>query len=304
MKHFLLYFALTLCAFSPQLSAQTTDSMLIISPGLSPAVVSHGRFEVAFFNQLSTEKVRTAFDTISDISRFSSLYHVLQAGYGVARNNRLNVGASLIFAHNRYDSDESRSPLAVLGGDEAGSTGFHKMAAVGFYARGIPFRKLPELTVQAGVFFPATNDLNARQFSGYDRTLTQLQFSFYQQLAPVFYLFATAETNVLFSNKNRKQTSVGLPVNLYPVFRLGYYSDTYLFGNLSYNGFFNKVEPGFLKSTGYRLQYGLGAQHYFSKDFSAYLLLQFPAAIGTKSTTTTTLKKGVFTLALGARCVI
>ncbi len=304
MKHLLIYCSLLCSTVSLQLCAQTTDSLLIISPGLSPSVVSHGRFEVALFNQLGTEKRYTEFDSISSTARFTSLYHVLQAGYGVDKYNRLNLGASLIFAHTRSDGDPNSSPLAVLGGNDLYSIGFHKMAAVGLYARGIPFRKLPELTIQAGVFFPATNDLIARSFSGYDRTLTQLQFSFYQQFSPLFYLFATAETNVLFSNKNRKQTSVALPVSLYPVVRLGYYSSTYLFGNLGYNGQFNKVEPGFLKSNGYRLQCGLGAQHYFNRDFSVYLQLQFPVAIGTKSTTTTTLKKGAFTLALGARYVI
>ncbi len=304
MKHLLFCFALFHTAFYFQLDAQTVDSMRIISPGLSPSVVSHGRFELALFNQLNTEKTRTQFDSIFATNRFSALYHVVQAGYGIDKYNRLNVGASLIFAHTRNDGNPNRSPLKVLGGDDLYSTGFHQMAAIGLYARGIPFARLPELTIQAGVFFPGTKDLLARQYAGYDRTLAQLQFSFYQQFNPLFYLFATAETSVLFSNKNRKQTTVGLPVSLYPVFRLGYYSNTYLFGNLSYNGRFNSVDPGFLKSNGYRMLYGLGIQHYFSPDFSAYLQAQFPAAIGTKSTTTTTLKNSVFIVALGARYVI
>ena len=289
--------------FASTLHAQSFDSVLVISPGLSRSVVAHGRLELGFFNQLSTEKSVFEFDTISETSRFSALYHVLQLGYGVDKHNRLNIGGIFIFGHTRSDLDENRSPFAVLGSGGTDATTFHKPAAVGVFARGIPFRSLPELTVQAGVLFPATGDQLARQFSGYDRTLAQLQLSFYQQFRPWFYLFATAETDVLFSNSTRKQTSVLLPLSLYPVFRLGYGSKTYLFGNLSYNGRFNKVKPGFLKSNGYRVWYGLGVQHYFTPDFSAYMQFQLPAAIESVSLTTTTPKAGAFIFALGGRWV-
>lgn len=285
------------------LHAQSFDSVLVISPGLSPAVVSYKHFELAVFNQLSTEKSVFQFDTLTETSRYSALYNVLQLGYGVDKNNRLNVGGMFIFGHARSDLDETRSPFAVLGSGDANATVFHKPAAVGVYARGIPFRRLPELTVQAGVLFPATGDKMARQFFGYDRTFAQLQFSFYQQFRPWFYLFASAETDLLFSNNTRKQTTLLLPVSVYPVFRLGYSSKTYLFGSLSYNGRFNKVKPGFLKSNGYRMWYGFGLQHYFTTDFSAYIQFQLPAAIESVSLTTTTPKSSVFLLAIGGRWV-
>ena len=295
---------LSFCLPALFLQAQSFDSVLVISPGLSPAVVPYKRFELALFNQLNTEKSVFQFDTTKETSRFSALYHVLQLGYGVDKHNRLNVGGLFIFAHTRSDLDETRSPFSVLGSGDADATVFHKPAALGFYARGIPFARLPELTVQAGVLFPATGDKIARQFSGYDRTFAQLQFSFYQQFRPWFYVFATAETDVLFSNSIRKQTTLLLPVSVYPVFRLGYGSKTYLFGNLSYNGRFNKVSPGFLKSNGYRVWYGLGLQHYFSPDVSAYVQFQLPAAIESVSLTTTTPKSGAFLLAIGGRWVL
>lgn len=295
---------LSFCLPALFLRAQSRDSVLIISPGLSPAVVPYKHFELAFFNQLNTEKSVFQSDTTKETSRFSALYHVLQIGYGVDKRNRLNIGGTFIFGHTRSDLDETRSPFAVLGGGDADATVFHKPAALGVYARGIPFGRLPELTVQAGVLFPATGDKQARQFSGYDRTFAQLQFSFYQQFRPWFYLFATAETDLLFSNSTRRQTTLLLPVSVYPVFRLGYGGKTYLFGNLSYNGRFNKVSPGFLKSNGYRIWYGLGLQRYFTNDFSAYVQFQLPAVLKSVSLTTTTPVKGAFLLAIGARCVL
>jgi len=304
MKHHFYLLVFFIGCTCPFLCAQATDSLQIINPGLSPSVVPFRHVEIGFFNRLSTEKSLFKFDSIAETSRFSSLYHVLQVAYGVSKNNRLNVGASFIFAHTRSDADETRGAFSVLKSGDANATVFREPAALGVYARGLPFQRLPELTVQAGVFFPASRKQTARQYSGYDRTLAQVQVSFYQQFRPWFYLFATAETDVLFANDTRKQTSVLLPVNLYPVFRLGYFSKTYLFGNLGYNGNFSKVSPGFLKGNGYRVQYGLGVQHYFQPSFSAYALLQGPALIETKSVTTTTLKKGAFALSLGVRWVV
>lgn len=284
-------------------SAQTFDSLLIINPGISPAVVPHRHVEVALFNQLSTEKSLFEFDSISETSRFSALYNVLQAGYGISKKNRLNVGGIFVFANTRFDADESRSPFAVLGSGDSNAVVTHKPAALGFYVRGIPFRRLPELTVQAGMLFPATNDQLARLSSGYDRTIAQLQLSFYQQFSPLFYLFASAQTSVLFANDTRKQTSVLLPVNLYPVFQLGHGSRAYLYGILSYSAQFNKVSPGFLRGSGHRVLYGIGGQYYFTPGFSVYAQMQFPAVIDIESTTTTILKEGAFMLALGGRWV-
>ena len=135
-------------------AAQTIDSLRIINPGLSPAVVSHGRVELALFNQLSTEKSTYNFGGLSDTYRFTSLYHVLQAGYGLDKHNRLNAGGTFIYAHVRSDLDEERSPFAVLGDSDSNATVVHHPAAAGVYLRGIPFRRLPELTVQGGVLFP------------------------------------------------------------------------------------------------------------------------------------------------------
>jgi hypothetical protein len=284
-------------------NAQTFDSLQIITPGIAPSVVSHRQVEVAFFNQLSTEKSVFEFDTLSETSRFSALYNVLQVGYGISKKNRLNVGGIFVFANTRFDADEDRSPFAVFGSGDSSAIVFHKPAAIGGYVRGIPFRRLPELTVQAGLLFPATGDKVARQFSGYDRVVAQLQVSFYQQLSPLFYLFAAAQTSVLFANDTRKQTSVLLPFNLYPVFQLGRGSKAYLYGNLSYTAQFNKVSPGFLRNSGQRVMYGIGGQYYFSPAFSVYAQMQFPAVIDLESTTTTILKEGAFVLALGGRWV-
>ena len=255
---------------SGRLFAQTADSLRIISPGLSPAVVAHRKAEVALFNQLTTEKSTFRLGTMVETSRYTTLYHTLMLGYGLERHNRLNIGGIFIMSHVRVDLEENHSPFAILGKGKGDGLVVRKPAAAGLYLRGVPFRRLPEFTVQTGLLFPGTKDELVRQLTGYDRILAQLQLSFYQQFRPWFYLFATAEADVLFANDTRKQTSLLVPVSLYPVFRLGYGSNTYLFASLGYSGRFNKVEPGCLKSNGYRVQYGLGVQHYFTPDFSLF----------------------------------
>lgn len=302
MKHLLLLvFFLTGYA---RIQAQTVDSMLIISPGLSPSVVAKGRLELALFNQLSSLNFEQTIDADVFRQRYSSLYHVLQVGYGLDRYNRLNIGASAVFAHNRQDDMEDRSAFAVFQGADAASLVYRNMAAVGLYARAIPVRNLPELTVQAGIFFPTINASQARQASGYDRTFVQLQFAFYQQFSPLFYAFATAGGNLFLPYEFRKQTSLNVPVSLYPVVRLGTGSNTYVFGSFTYTGVFNKVKPGFLRANGYQMYYGLGAQYYFQPDMSIYLQLQWPAAVDLNSPTTEVLRKNTFILGLGARYVI
>lgn len=294
-------FTVFLALFSHWGHTQTTDSLLIITPGLSPTVVAHGQTELNLFNALNTEQSVFEFDTIRETSRFSSLFHVLQVGYGISKTNRWNLGAMFIFGHTRLDQDEDRNPFAVLGSGDADATVFHQAAAIGLFARAIPFRKLPELAVQGALLFPATRDKLARQYSGYDRTLAQLQLSFYQQFTPLFYLFGSAGGSVLFPNSTRKQTTLLVPVQVYPVIHLGYDSKAYLFASLSYSGQFNKVSPGFLRGNGYRILYGLGGQYYFKPALSLYAQVQLPATISTKSVTTTVSTDGAFSLGLGGR---
>lgn len=303
-KPFTLFICLFLSGIVFPLQAQHTDSLLIISPGLSPSVVSHGRVEVALFNQLSTLTFRQEFNGGADTFRFSNLYHVLQAGYGVDKYNRLNLGVSAVFAHNRQDGLQDRGPFSVFQGGDDNAQVYRNVAALGVYARAIPIRRLPELTVQAGVFFPTIKDNIAKQVSGYDRTFAQLQVAFYQQLSPLFYAFATAGGNLFFKNDFRRQTTLSVPLGLYPVVRLGYSSKTYLYGSFTYEGSFNKVTPGFLNKTYSRIQYGIGGQYYFKPDFSVYLQVQFPASVNYESTTTSVLKRNTFSLALGGRYVI
>ena len=102
------------CLFTSFAQAQSTDSVLIISPGISPAVAPYRHLELALFNQLNTEKSVFQFDTLTETSRFSALYHVLQLGYGVDKHNRLNVGGIFIFGHTRSDLDETRRPFAAV----------------------------------------------------------------------------------------------------------------------------------------------------------------------------------------------
>lgn len=296
--------AISLCVVvSPAARAQTTDSLLIINPGISPSVAPYRHLDLALYNQLNTEKSEFRLDTINLTRRYTAVYHTLQIGYGVDRTNRLNLGGAFVFAHTRTDAQAGRSPFAVFGSADADAVAYHQPAALGLYARGIPLRRLPELTVQVGAFFPIAADKAARAASGYDRTLTQLQLAFYQQFSPVFYVFAAAEADVLWSNTTRRQTSVSLPVHVYPVLRLGYDGKVCLFGDLGYSGQFNKVSPGFLKRTGQRVLLGLGGQYYIQPAFSLYLFGQVPPVLQTESATTTLLKKGTFTLSLGARWV-
>ncbi|MBL7782518.1 MAG: hypothetical protein JNM22_14930 [Saprospiraceae bacterium] len=304
MKPFTLCIFLFLSGIATSLHAQRIDSLLIISPGLSPSVVAHGRFEVALFNQLSTLTFRQEINGSVDTFRFSDLYHVLQVGYGVDKYNRLNLGVSALFAHNRQDGLQDRGPFSVFKGDDDQSQVYRNVATLGVYARAIPIRRLPELTVQAGVFFPTIKDNLAKQVSGFDRTFAQLQVAFYQQLSPLFYAFATAGGNLFFKNDFRRQTTFSVPLGLYPVVRLGHGSKTYLYGSFTYEGSFNKVTPGFLNKTFSRVQYGIGGQYYFTPDASLYLQLQFPAAIDYQSGSIDVLKKNTFSLALGGRCVI
>lgn len=281
--------------------AQTTDSLLIITPGLSPTVVEHGQVELNLFNALNTEQSVFEFDTIRETSRYTSLFHVLQVGYGISKTNRWNIGGMFIFGHTRVDQNEDRSPFAVLGSGDADATVFHQAAAIGIFARAIPFRNLPELAVQGTLLFPATRDKLARQYSGYDRTLAQLQLSFYQQFTPLFYLFGSAGGSVLLPNSTRKQTTLLVPIQVYPVLHLGYDSKAYLFASLSYSGQFNKVSPGFLRGNGYRILYGLGGQYYFKPTLSLYAQVQLPATISTKSITTTVPTADAYGLGLGGR---
>lgn len=301
MKH--LLFLLFLLVGSVRLQAQAIDSMLIISPGLSPSVVAKGRLELALFNQLSSLNYEQVIDQNTFRGRNSSLYHVLQVGYGLDRYNRLNIGATAVFAHSRQDAREDRSAFAVFQGADNESVVNRTMAAVGLYARAIPFRKLPELTVQAGVFFPTVQDFLVRQTTGYDRTFAQLQFAFYQQFTPIFYVFATAGGNVFFPYEYNKRTSLHIPASLYPVVRLAG-TNAYLFGSFTYTGVFNKVKPGFLRANGYQMYYGLGAQYYFKPDFSLYLQTQWPAVVDLNSPATTVLRDKTFILGLGARYVL
>lgn len=249
--------------------------------GFSPAMIGQRQWEFILFNVMATQKVDFTRDSMTTRFRNTSAQHLLQVTYGITRNRRLNAGVDLQYLHTRSDSDPGSSPFKVFGNDTTSGKSYHTLSAVGLRLRALPFRKVPEFTIQSAIYFPTAGSGIPKVELDVARIQWFLQLAFYQQFRPWLYGFAGLTGSVKFANDTQKQTTYALPVNLTLMAEV-IRRRVYLYPSLNYSANF---EGSPLKRRGSQFTYGLGAQYYPSPHFTLNLEFQFPIKIELNSLT-------------------
>ncbi|MBK7872489.1 MAG: hypothetical protein IPJ74_18330 [Saprospiraceae bacterium] len=281
-------------------TAQDTLQAFPVFSGLSPLMVQPRQVEILFFNALSTQKNQRLPETSpGELSRGTSLQHILQITYGVSEGGRFNLGFDLHYLHYRLDANVDNSPFKVLkstasdtlvtdpNNDAILALSFHTLSKAGVRFRLVPVWNLPELTLQGGVLFPASYQApSTRRALDIARSEFWVQGNFYQLIGEGLYGFAGLGAIVKLPSNAQKQTTLTPLANVIVAKEIP--GDLLIvFAQTAFNASFNKQYKAGLSNTNYQLILGLGAQVKFSERFSLSAEFQKPVVNDYKSFTST-----------------
>ena len=165
------------------------------SPSLSAGVIGPGQLEFATFNTLNTRDLErtTELDPIRarvDYFRSRTFSQVFQLQYGLSTQvrktrrrynrrapGRINLGIDLYTYRSLTDNDLDSSPLKVFQGNNQSLRA--GLSGLGPRVRWVPFKGLPELTIQNALIFPNPDSIK-RQELNRENNLLLNQIGFYQ----------------------------------------------------------------------------------------------------------------------------
>ena len=263
----------------------------VISPIVSSVLVGPGQWE---FNHISAFQTREFAltqaqlnsttvmpDTVTNISRNSSLDHVFQIQYGLSRNYRFNIGLELYVSQFRNDMLPDRSGLEILNKADENAVVLRDITAIGPRIRWVPFGGLPEFSVQAAALFGQGTDLAKRTTLGAERTQFQSLLVFYQQFGQRFNVLLQSGASIVAPNEKigRDITSFSIPA--YAQFSaqltgLGAndFPKLFGFGSGSYAINIDQRKGADESQTSSFLQIGLGVSLQLSPNWSLFVLAQ------------------------------
>ena len=290
---------------------------ILITPSLSATLIGKNQWEVNIFNTLTTRDIentritKNPLDNTNDTTitqdQFTRLDHILQIQYGLPGRPRLNLGIDLYASHLRADTNVHSSPFRVLGNNTEGVSR-RDVTGLGPRVRWMPFRKVPELTIQGAVVFGLSKDLATRQIYGRDRTQLLTQITFYQRFQPWLYTFMQMDVSVFLKNDDFQNNTLSIPLFLYASANIwGLRSNAYpkVYGLISW--FYaaryddNIRGEAWLKKISYESQMGLGLLSQVSPRWGITFWAQKPVAHDLGSASNEVISGSWYTLSLGVR---
>lgn len=286
-------------------SLPTLDSLpgLFLS-GLSPVILKKDGLEVNNFNPLTSfwlavqeAPPELAGAQITNRYRYTLFENYWRASYGFSYSKRWDLGAEFRFSRRRLDDDAQTSPLKVFGSDDPGSITYQGLSMVGVRARYMPFRKLPELTLQGALTFPVAKE-EVRRGLGLDRTQFDLGATFYKNLNRNTYYFLQTNWLARFANSDNDRTTHQFSASAFLVESLLHHR-VYLYPGLTYAGNFQRYSDGSFHQISYQILGGLGVQYQPIKFFSVSLYGQLPLTLESGSATTEWVRESYSSWTLG-----
>jgi hypothetical protein len=220
---------------------------ILVSPTLSANLIGSNQWEVNIFNTLIIRDIENTrinkrpfintYDTLITQFQDTRLENIIQIQHGLPVSTRLNIGIDIYVSHIRTDNNIKSSPFRVLGNNAEGGKSRRDITALGPRARWMPFRQVPELTLQGSVVF-GLNNLSTRKIYKRDRTQMLTQVTFYQRFQPWLYGFVQTDASVFLKNDDFQNNTFTFPVFLYASANIwGLRSNAYpkLYGLLSWS---------------------------------------------------------------------
>jgi hypothetical protein len=199
---------------------------------LNNSVLTQGNAECILFNIVDSRKLITTttlgIDTTVIHTKQSFITQYLQLNYGLFKKPMINVGLDVLYTFSNIDQ-RTEAPKTSA---NDGSTLEHGIQSIGPRLRWLPAPRIPELSFQTALHFPA-NDLSKRQRFGFDRLYWVNQFFFFQSFLK-FTWQIQADVGIFFKNEDRRQTTYafsGYSYLFYPILT----NSLYAFGNILYN---------------------------------------------------------------------
>lgn len=297
----------------------SVPSQIFLSPIISANLIGSNQWEINVFNTLTTRSLENTriqkrpfvdeYDTTITQNKFSGLINIIQIQHGISDLPRLNFGVDLYFSHVHGDSNMNSSLFRVLGNNE--ETGFTErgFSAIGPRIRWIPFRRLPEFTVQSSLVFGVGNSTRRTMF-GRDRIQSLSQFTFYQRLRPWLYAYVQTDFSVYIKNDNYRNNTFSVPVfllasaNIWGV-RSNQYPKLYTLVSWSYASRYDDNIRGedWLVKRSYESQIGLGLLSQWNPQLGISLWAWKPITYELGSASNTVIPNSWYSIGIGIRYV-
>jgi hypothetical protein len=168
---------------------------------------------------------------------------------------------------------------------------------VGARARYMPFKNLPELTLQGALTFPVANE-EMRRAVGLDRTQLDLGGTFYRNLNPKTYYFLQANWLARFANSEHEFTTHQLSASGFIVGSL-FYHRLYFYPGLTYAGVFQRFGTKGFGQANYQVLAGLGVQYQPMNQISFSIYGQLPFILESGSDNTEWVRESYSSWTLG-----
>ena len=189
-------------------SLPSLDSLpTLFLSGLSPVILDKDGIEVNNFNPLTSfwlavqeTPPELAGAQITNRYRYTLFESYWRVSYGFGYNKRWDLGAEFRFSRRRLDDQATNSSLKVFGSDDPGSITYQGLSMAGIRARYMPFKKVPELTLQGALTFPVAKE-EVRHGLALDRTQFELGATYYKNLAKRTYYFLQTNWLARFANR-------------------------------------------------------------------------------------------------------
>lgn len=283
--------------------------------GLSATILDPGKVEVNFYTSLFSTWLAVHESVIEspvrDRLRLSEFTGNLEAYYGLSADGRWDLGLRLRHGRRRLDNSAQSSPFKVLkssrGTDEAENIGTDKTYAglkeVGLRFRLMPFKSVPELTLNAGYSISPIKTEEDQEFLLADRNTVDLNLSYFIDInkgGSSYYYFILNGLAYLPSATN-DEALYNSAASFFVVQRLG--ANFVIFPGISYNLTFKppSVADDALIKTNEQVLGTLGLQYQPSNNFSVNISGAIPLLLETSNLLVRQVRESYSFVSLGGR---
>lgn len=300
------------CAY-PQLQAQQTKEEPTFFTGLSPVILERNAVEINILNNLNSYWIEskqfrpdnpTGF--FVDRKRFTRAEHLLRASYGFSKNKTWDLGVELKYSQVRLDEGARSSPFRVFGNETVDGISYRGLTAIGLRVRTMPFKNIPELTLQGTVNFPqnkrSSTETERAQLES-QSTQAGLTATYYLQLGENIYFFFQADWATRFSNDENKRTKHFPSLNSTVVIKT-WNEQWFIFTGLNYGMSLQKFSDGGLCRLSQAL-FGSGGLFFQpTPQFSIVLSAQLPIMFESNLRSVRLVRESYSGFSLGVRSLL
>lgn len=271
---------------------------------LSPVVLDKDKVEVNNFSALTSfwlavQETPPELNGAAVTNRYRATYLIDYAriSYGFSYSKRWDLGAEFRFTRQRLDDDATNSPSKIFGSDSPSSKTYSGLSMVGARVRYMPFRSIPELTLQGALTFPVAKQ-EMKDALKLDRVEFDVGATYYKGLNQSVYYFLQSNWMMRFAKAEDERTTHLWTASAFLVKSL-FYHRVYLYPGLTYAGLFQNFSDSGFSQVNYQVLGGLGVQYQPVRIFSVSIYGQIPFILESGSETTEWVRESYSSWTLG-----